>query len=133
LATPQVSDPLPLSMSSSFVDENGILANANNAVIDPRKLTDYALNPSHPVGGDKAIVFQSSLGYDQSNADDLLAQLKQGVTENVAVPGVVDQHGTRFTVDIPVTGPNGNTAMVRTGFIYVPGSNVPHLTTLYVK
>lgn len=31
---------------------------ANRAVIDPRKLTNYALNPDHPVGGNKTRVFE---------------------------------------------------------------------------
>jgi len=35
--------------------------------IDPRKFTEYALNPSHPRGGHKARVFRSALGYDKQN------------------------------------------------------------------
>ncbi len=31
-----------------------------------------ALNPDHPVGGNKAKVFESALGYIKSNADDLI-------------------------------------------------------------
>ncbi|WP_371263265.1 DUF6883 domain-containing protein [Pseudomonas sp. NBRC 111130] len=34
------------------------LPNCGEAVIDPNKLTSYALNPQHPVGGDKARSFQ---------------------------------------------------------------------------
>ncbi|WP_375539180.1 DUF6883 domain-containing protein [Pseudomonas frederiksbergensis] len=36
-------------------------------------------------------------------------------------------------MDMPITGPNGNTATVRTGWIYDPGSSTPRMTTLYVK
>ncbi|MGH9267790.1 MAG: DUF6883 domain-containing protein [Acidimicrobiales bacterium] len=52
--------------------------------------------------------------------------------ENTPVPGVVDKFGTRFTVDIPVTGPAGSGA-VRTGWIYDPGSLTPRLTTAYPR
>lgn len=109
------------------------LENAGQAVIDPQKVTGYALDPTHPVGGNKAIVFDSALGFNQSNADQLISQIQKGVTENPAIPGKSDQFGQRFTVDMPITGPNGNTVTVRSGWIYDPGSSTPRLTTLYVK
>lgn len=112
---------------------DGALPNAGEAVIDPNKLTSYALNPQHPVGGDKARVFESALGYNQSNADQLIGGVQQGVLTNPAVMGKVDQFGQRFTVDMPITGPNGNTVMVRTGWVLDPGATVPRLATAYVK
>jgi hypothetical protein len=105
------------------------LVGANRAVIDPRKLTEYALNSTHPVGMHKARVFQSAFGFNQSNADDLMAQIREGVMRNPATIGRIDEYGTRFTVDIPVVGPSGS-GIVRTGWIYKPGSNTPELTTL---
>jgi filamentous hemagglutinin len=110
----------------------GCLVGANRALIDSRKLSEYALNPNHSVGKDKAKVFQSALGYNQSNYADLLQQIKRGLPENTPIPGAIDKFGTRFAVDIPVTGPGG-TAVVRTAWIYRPGSLVPELTSLYVK
>lgn len=110
----------------------GVLSGANKAKIDPRKLTEYALNPNHPDGGNKAKVFESALGFNKSNADDLLKQLQNGVMNNPAVAGKVDQYGSRFTVDIPVSGPSGS-GIVRTGWIYKTGSSTPEMTTLFVK
>jgi hypothetical protein len=108
------------------------LLGANRAVIDSRKLTEYALNPEHPVDGNKARVFESVFGFNASNADSLMLQLREGVMQHPAIPGKVDQFGVRFTVDIPVTGPAGS-GIVRTGWIYKPGSNTPELTTLFPK
>jgi hypothetical protein len=108
------------------------LKGADRAIIDPRKLTEYALNPSHPVGGSKARVFKSALGFTKENAEALIAQLREGVKNNPAIPGKVDQFGSRFTVDILVTGPAGS-GVVRSGWIYKTGSNVPELTTVFVK
>lgn len=68
----------------------GAVPNADNAIIDPSKLTSYALNPDHPIGGNKAIVFESALGYNQSNADQLISKIQQGVMENPAVPAKAD-------------------------------------------
>ena len=62
-----------------------------------------------------------------------MAKIQDGVRTNPAVLGKSDQFGQRFTVDMPITGPNGNTATVRTGWIIDPGSTTPRLTTLYVK
>ena len=112
---------------------DGAIPNAGKAVIDPNKLTSYALNPQHPVGGDKARVFESALGYNQSNADQLIGEIQQGALTNPAVIGKADQFGQRFTVDMPITGPNGNTVVVRTGWVLDPGATIPRLATAYVK
>ncbi|VWX61949.1 hypothetical protein VARIO8X_50576 [Burkholderiales bacterium 8X] len=115
-----------------FEEGEFYLVGANRAIIDPRKLTQYSLNAAHPVGRHKALVFKNVLGFTEANADDLLKQLHHGIMNNRAFEGKVDQYGTRFTVDIAVSGPNG-TAVVRTGWIYKPESTTPELTTLFVK
>jgi hypothetical protein len=114
-------------------ENSGKLANADKAVIDPNKVTSYALNTGHPVGGNKAKVFESALGYNQSNANELISKIQAGAKTNTAVLGKADNHGQRITIDMPITGANGKTAIVRTGWIYDPGSSTPRLTTLYVK
>ena len=110
-----------------------VLPNVEKATINPNKLTGYALNPEHPVGGNKARVFESALGYNQSNASDLMNQIYEKLPQNEAVLGKLDQYGQRYTADIPITGPNGNTVNVRTGWIIKPDSDVPELTTIFVK
>ena len=105
---------------------------ANKAKIDPRKLTEYAQNPNHPVGGNKARFFESALGFNKSNAGDLLKQIQKGLMDNTPIAGKSDKFGLRFSVDIPVTGPGGS-ATVRTGWIYKTGFNTPEMTTLFVK
>ena len=110
-----------------------ILPNVENATINPNKLIGYALNPEHPIGGNKAKVFESALGYNQSNADDLMKQIYDKLSSSEAVLGKLDQYGQRYTVDILITGPNGNTVKVRTGWIIRTDSNIPELTTIFVK
>lgn len=132
--TPVSKPATPTSEPNSVISKvSGALPNAEKAIIDPNKLTSYALNPQHPEGGNKAKVFEAALGYNQSNADLLIGKIQQGVTSNPAVMGVKDQFGQRFTVDMPITGPNGNTVMVRTGWILDTGATVPRLATTYVK
>ena len=109
------------------------LPNFENAKIDSRKLTEYALNPDHPIGQNKAKVFKSALGYNKSNANLLIKQIYDKLPQSEAIVGKLDQYGQRYTMDMLITGVNGNTAIVRTGWIIKPGSDTPELTTLYVK
>ncbi|WP_458412186.1 RHS repeat domain-containing protein [Schinkia sp. CFF1] len=109
------------------------IPNFSKATIDPRKLTDYALNPNHPVGGNKAKVFESALGYNQSNAGKLMKQIQKNLANTPATLGKADQYGQRYTVDMLIKGANGKTATVRTGWIIKSGSNTPEMTTLFVK
>ena len=122
----------PISKVDPFGLNEVCLLNADKAVIDPRKLTEYALNPDHPVGGNKARVFEAALGFNKSNAGELMSQIQEGVKTAPATPGKADEFGQRFTVQVPVTGPSGP-GTVTTGWIYKPGSTTPELTTLFVK
>ena len=108
------------------------LPNHANAQIDINKIVNYALNPNHPEGGNKARVFESALGFNQSNANQLIASIREQLPNSRAIPGRLDQHGQRFTVDMLIVGPNGRTVIVRTGWIIDIGSTVPRLLTTYV-
>jgi filamentous hemagglutinin len=77
-------------------------------------------------------VFESALGFNQSNADDLLKQIQVGVANHPPTSGTEDKFGSRFTVDIPVVGPSGR-GVVRTGWIFKGASDIPELTTLFVR
>ena len=74
------------------------LPNADKAYVPPRKLLDYLLSPSHPVGGPKARFFRS-VGFDETN----VSAFEQGLIE-VAVSGEVTEeertaHGTKYVVE----------------------------------
>jgi filamentous hemagglutinin len=63
------------------------------ASIDPRKLTEYALNPEAPWGQHKAVVFEQSLGINRQNYAGLLAQIEQQVLAAEAVLHSEDAFG----------------------------------------
>ena len=101
---------------------------------DPNKeAIRRALNPEHPVGGNKAKVFESALGYNKSNAEEFMQQIYEKLPGGRATLGKLDEFGQRYTVDISITGPNGNTVEVRTGWIIKKASDTPALTTIFVK
>jgi hypothetical protein len=48
-----------------------LIPNAENAVVDIRKLRDYCLNPDHDEGKHKARLFSSTLDITAENAEEL--------------------------------------------------------------
>jgi hypothetical protein len=101
----------------------------SNPDIDPRKITDYAMNPDHPVGGNKYRVINSATGLDAHDAALIEQQIREGVRDGPPIPGRSDQYGQRWAVDVPLTGPRG-TIIVRTAWILDVGSTTPRLVTI---
>lgn len=62
-------------------EESELLPEYKMAVIPDEKLTGYALNMDHPIGRNKAIVFQKVLGYNVGNRDILLRQVRSGLAK----------------------------------------------------
>lgn len=109
-----------------------LLPNHNTAQIDAHKLEAYALNADHPVGGNKAKRFKAALGFEQSNADQLAAAIRDALPLNQASKGLSDKHGQRYSVDMKLAGPLGD-AVVRTAWIVESEGAAPRLVSLYVK
>jgi len=62
-----------------------------------------------------------------------MQQIYAQLPNSEAVLGKLDEYGQRYTVDMLITGPNGKTATVRTGWIIKEGSDIPELATLWVN
>lgn len=116
------------------------LPNYQRAVIPPAKLEKYALNPRHVSrvqgrsnGMDKARVFKSALGFDETDWELLRDSIFEELPYYEATLGVEDEYGQRYDVTLSITGPNGNTANVLTGWIIAPETDYPSLTTAYCR
>jgi hypothetical protein len=102
-------------------------------IIDPRKLTNYALDPENPKGRDKAVMFERYLGYTKDNYQPLLDQINALVLDAEAIPQNHDQFGMRYRVDLEIQGiEDRQIEIVRTGWLIPPDSNQARLTTLYI-
>ena len=101
----------------------------SNPDIDSKKITDYAMNPDHPVGRNKYRVINSKTGLDASDAVLIEQQIRDGVRRGTPMSGKADQYGQRWSVDLPLTGTKG-TIIVRTGWILDVGSTTPRLVTI---
>jgi hypothetical protein len=108
-----------------------LLPNADRAIIDPRKLLDYLLNPDSERGAHKARVFRAALGYTKLNHGALIAAIRRGIMVNEAGFVREDSYGRHYRVEMTIDGPKGSAVTV-TGWIYDRGSDVPRLTTAFV-
>lgn len=107
-----------------------LIPNANNAVVDIRKLREYCLNPEHDDGKHKARLFLSILGMTAENAEELCEILLEVVKTHEAQLGRQDQFGQRYTLDFTIEWQN-KSGILRSGWIVEHGSEIPKLTTCY--
>ncbi|MFC1976390.1 DUF6883 domain-containing protein [Chloroflexota bacterium] len=105
---------------------------APRLLIDPKKLTDYALSETHPRGKHKARVFRTILGYTSNNYEELLQQIEAQASEAEAVVQRIDGYGQHLRADLTIKGVAGQEVMVRTGWLIAPDSDAAFLSTLYV-
>ncbi|MEU1803022.1 DUF6883 domain-containing protein [Streptomyces sp. NPDC019937] len=100
-----------------------------DAAFDDRKLTEYALNPEHPVGKNKARVIKSRTGLGQEDAAEVKRQIMDQVQRGGAQPGKGDQYGQRWIRDVELSGSNGSMT-VRTAWIVDAETGATRFVTL---
>lgn len=105
-----------------------MLPNAERAVIDPAKIRDYLLSPSHPVGRFKANVF-TALGYKQENWQLLRDAVLEHARMGIAKEGQLSLYGRKFEVSGILSGPSGRVASFVTVWIVPGGEDVPRFVT----
>jgi hypothetical protein len=102
---------------------------AEHAIVAKEKICEYLLNPSHPVGGSKAVWF-ASIGYTLDNwrelADDLL-QLARTSDDFIAKPS---PFGVKYEVSGQV-GRSGHRQAVVLSVWIVEEDASPRLVTAY--
>lgn len=106
------------------------LPNAEQAVIDPRKLREYVLSPEHPIGRFKAVFF-SGLGFLVSNWQTLDIELRRLAIEGTAELGDRTPFGQKFVVRGTISGPTARSAKVIAVWIILTGETNPRLVTVY--
>lgn len=113
-------------------DKSGIikLPNCDEASIDSRKFTDYALNPQRDK--DKAQAFKKALGYDINNAGKLIDNILKNLPNFNAREKANNGYGKRYEVLMTLTGENKKTANVKTAWIIDKVTGETRLTSAYV-
>lgn len=103
-----------------------LIPNAENAIVDIRKLRDYCLNEEHSTGKHKARLFRSILGMTAENASELRSILLEVVKTQSAKLERSDGFGQRYTLDFTLEWQN-KSAVIRSGWIIEVDSQIPRL------
>lgn len=104
------------------------LPGIENAVVDPRKIRDYLLSPTHPLGRFRASLFLR-LGYTLSNWSLLATDLRALAEQQEAELVERSPHGHKYVVRGIIVGPSGQAMEVVTVWIIMAGEAVPRLVT----
>lgn len=113
-------------------DDIILLPNYQKAVIPQEKFTKYALDKNNPKGKDKAIAFEKALGYNLSNSDKLIENIRNNISNFNAVEKSDKGYGKVYEIIMKLTGENGKTANVKTGWLIDKDTGETRLTSAYV-
>jgi hypothetical protein len=105
------------------------IPNAQQAVIDRRKLVDYCLSLSHPVGKHKARLFLAALGMTSGDADQLERLLHEHVTTLPAIQKIHNGLGVPFELRAEVRF-KSRTCTLLSIWIIRDGEDFPRLGTV---
>jgi hypothetical protein len=114
------------------------LTNYAQAVIEDSKFVSHALNPQSDRGQHKARVFESVLGFNLSNWEQLKRAILDALPCRPATLTSETVFGKKYEVVVPIIGANGRTADVMTIWQFdrlpdgVEYANAPRLVTLYI-
>ncbi len=97
-----------------------------------RKIRNYCLNEEHIDGKHKAVLFQRLLGITAANWYVLAEQLAGGIEQELVNRPKKTNWGVQYESRIPVTGPNGVTKIVTSGWI-IRENEAPFLTSAYIE
>ena len=108
------------------------LPNGGKAIIDERKIREYLVSRSHPVGRFKAKFF-ASLGFGPGNWQVLAAAILRLATNNDAQLVEDNDHGRKYLVSGTLTGLQERSAEVVSVWIVRVGDDIPRLVTVYPR
>ena len=108
------------------------LPNAQYAIVDERKLREYLLSTSHPIGRFKA-AFLSSIGFTVENGELLRERLLELVKSEE--PSAVEStpFGRKYLIRGTLTGVGGRTAEVVSVWFVPTEDDKPRLVTVYPR
>lgn len=107
-----------------------LLPNYQEAVIPEEKFIEYALNPLKDKN--KAKAFEKALGYNLSNSNKLIENIRNNISKFNATEKPDLGYGTRYEIIMKLMGENGKNANVKTAWITDKNTKKTKLTSAYV-
>lgn len=106
------------------------LPNAENAIVDDSKMSEYLLSETHEDGRGKA-EFLMQFGFSPLAPEVLRQALLELARNTDAAIGPPSPHGTKYIVEGRLRAPDGRTPMVRTVWMIDKGKTRPRLITAF--
>ena len=97
-------------------DPSLALPNAEDATADSRKFTGYLFNSDNSEGFAKGRAFDSALGYNKENFQDLRSALLKGATNFPTRIKSIDKYGKHIEQQMVIKGANGRLGNVVVGW-----------------
>lgn len=111
-------------------DDIILLPNYQDAIIPQEKFTQYALNPLKD--RNKAEAFERALGYNLSNSDKLIENIRNNIANFNAKEKEDTGYGKRYEIIMTLLGENNKYANVKTAWIIDKETKQTRLTSAYV-
>ena len=108
------------------------LPNGEQAIIDERKVREYLLSPSHPVGR-FGLKFFAGIGFGPDTWRPFIAALAELDEKGEARSAEEGEFGRKHSASGLLVGPRGRAVSVVSIWIVEPGSDRPRLVTVYPK
>lgn len=106
------------------------LPEADRATIEERKLRDYLLSPTHPIGRFKCGFF-NRVGYTQSAWTKLADDIRRDHLSQDAQEVRRTRHGVKYRIEAPVVVPTGEAVELVSIWIVRTGETRPRFVTAY--
>jgi filamentous hemagglutinin len=103
-----------------------VLPNAEQVLVEERRIREYLLNRAHPSGASKSAFFHAH-GFAALEWQRLQASLMRHAVDNAVVRQVETSWGSRYTVRCRCKTPDGRDPCIRT--IWQMEAGVPRLLT----
>jgi hypothetical protein len=108
------------------------LPNAQNAIVDERKVREYSLSPSHPIGRFKAKFFES-VGFPPEAWSEFMDALKRLAAEGDAQVVEESDYGQKYVVRGQISARGAQPTDVDSVWIIRAGDDTPRLVTVYPR
>lgn len=106
------------------------LPNVDRAEMDDRKLRDYLLSESHPVGRFKAAFFRSA-GFESGRSEALRAEIIRLSEAEEILRVEPSRYGAKYVVRGPIKSPSGRRVIIVVVWMVHSGEDYPRFVTAY--